>query len=155
MRFVTRTSFLALLALFTTGCTSSDPSVDKPELRLVRSAGGRIGIELVGGERAVAALQVELTVDGSTAFTLDEPAGPTGVPLDTVRLAARGVNRAVLFAGDTRGVALPRAGVLASFAARPATEPGASGELQLASAVVSDATGARIEVTLGPSIAVR
>ncbi|MCK6549230.1 hypothetical protein L6R52_25530 [Myxococcota bacterium] len=145
----------AALAVALAACPSSDPAVEAPELRLVRGAGGRIAVELVGGTTTIGALQVELAVDATAAFTLDEPAGPSGVPLDTVRIEARGVNRAVLFAADTRGVPLPRAGVLASFAARPASGAGGQAELRIARAVVAGASGARVDVALGPSLVLR
>lgn len=124
------------------------------ELRLTRVPGGRIALELRDSPRNVCALQAELVVDSSGSFVLESAEPPPGTPLDSVRIGMREANRAILFAGDKRGVLLPRSGAVASFIARPSSATPSSGALGISSALASDCEGRSIDIHIGPSIAV-
>lgn len=144
---------IASLAACQGGATS--PS-DRPELRIGRTTDGRLALELSGATDSVRAVQAELVIDGDAAFTLEEAEAPRNLPLDSVRMEMRGTNRAILFAGDKRGVLIPRSGVVATFAARATGGGSAQGSrISIASAVVAGRDGKKVDVALGSSIAVR
>lgn len=91
------------------GCSEDVP--DEPQLvrlRLARRPAGRVAVEILEAPVQPVAFQAEVVIDAGTSFTFDDPQAPEGLPLDTVRLQARGTNRAILFAADKRGIRLPR-----------------------------------------------
>lgn len=151
LAYATVTAFALALA----GCPETAPDAAQPLLRLARTPDGRVAVELVDSPSSVRALQVELSVNATSSFTLDEPQGPAGVPIDTVRMAMRGTNRAILFAGDGRGVTLPRSGTLATFSVRPAGGSGLGALSIVRAVVVSSVTGETLELRYGPAISVR
>lgn len=143
---------LALLAAPIVACTETTPTpTATASVRLVRATDGSIKVELDGVAVPVRAVEVELLATGGPggAVLLEDAVAPPGVPLDVVRVAMRGINRAVLFAGDTRGVRLAGSGEVARVRARLVSGGAAQGSLSIARAVVAGVDGAAIEVALG------
>lgn len=129
------------------------PPVATPSLRLGRTTDGAVKLELVGAPAAVRAIEVELVASGSGgAVVLEDATAPPGVPLDAVRVRMLGTNRAVLFAGDTRGVRLAGSSEVARVRARLAAGGAAEGTLSIARAVVADAEGRAVTVTVGGAL---
>jgi len=144
-----------LLAL--AACTS-EPKVAPPKsplLRLARTSDGAVKIELLDGTVAVRAMEVELVASGGAAVIIEDAAPGPGVPLDSVRVKMAGTNRAVLFAGDTRGVRVGSSGELARVRARAAAGGPADGTLVIERAVLADGEGAPITVELGGALPLR
>jgi hypothetical protein len=142
------------IVLFTIAACSGDtePTVEKVRLRLARRADGRIAIEVLSAPSQLVAVQAELLLDAPSSFTFEDPKAPAALPLDTVRLATRGSNRAILFAGDKRGVQIPRAGELASILV---SGEAATASLTLGTVVASGPGGQRFEVDPGPALSIR
>lgn len=140
------------------GCADDPvtPPSSTPTLRLARTAEGAVKLELSGAP-AVRAVEVELVASGGEggALVLEDATPPPGAPLDRVRIQALGTNRAILFAGDTRGVRLAGSGEVARVRARLASGGAAEGTLSLERAVVVDVEGRRVDVTLGGALPLR
>ena len=111
-----------------------------------------MAVEILEAPVQPVAFQAEVVIDAGTSFTFDDPQAPEGLPLDTVRLQARGTNRAILFAADKRGIRLPRAGDLLSFTV---TGSGGEGTLRLGTVVVAGEGGVRLEADRGPDLSIR
>jgi hypothetical protein len=141
------------------GCTEDPvvPPSSTPTLRLARTAEGAIKLELTGAPTAVRAVEVELVASGGEggAVVLEDATPPPGTPLDRVRIQALGTNRAILFAGDTRGVRLAGTGEVARLRARLASGGAAEGTLSIERAVVVGVEGQRVDVTLGGALPLR
>ncbi len=142
--------WVALLAL--TACKGG--STEEPataRLELVRQGGDRVAVQLQNAPASVRAVQVVLKVDGG-AFTFDDARAPTGLPLDTVRVREAGANRAVLFAGDKRGVGLPAFGAVATFRL---LGDGTEGRLAIEAATVADVDGRSVTIDKSATLVVR
>src|SRR5262245_23026886 len=142
-----RLFFLLLAMRLVSACSEDAPATKKAELRLVRTSGGEIAVELDRAPVSVRAIELELEVQGDGAFELADAAPAARLPLDTVRLQMNGTNRAILFAGSKREVLIPRSGAVATFSVRGS---GANARLLIARAVVADRDGNAIETELGP-----
>lgn len=143
---------LVLLASLIAGCAEPAPTPPATaSMRLARATDGSIKVELAGVAVPVRAVEVELLASGGPggAVLLEDAVAPPGVPLDVVRVAMRAVNRAVLFAGDTRGVRLAGSGEVARVRARLVAGGAAQGSLTITRAVVVGVDGAAIDVDLG------
>lgn len=148
----------SLVALFLLAGCAKDPVVppsSSPILRLARAADGAIKVELQDGTIPVRALELELVAAGGGAVLIEDATGAPGVPLDTVRARMAGTNRAVLFAGDTRGVRVGTTGELMRFRARASSGGAADGTLTIERAVVVDGEGQTIAVELGGALPLR
>lgn len=129
-------------------------SVEEPataRLSLIRQGPDRVAVELQNAPATVRAVQVVLKVEGG-AFTFDDARAPTGLPIDTVRVREAGTNRAVLFAGDKRGVGLPAYGAVATFRM---LGDGTEGRLAIEAATVADVDGRSITVDQSSTLVVR
>lgn len=135
------------------GCSEAVP--DEPQLvrlRLARRPAGRVAVEILDAPVQPVAFQAEVVIDAGTSFTFDDPQAPEGLPLDTVRLKARGTNRAILFAADKRGIRLPRAGDILSFTV---VGTGGEGTLRLGTIVIAGEGGVRLAADRGPDLSIR
>lgn len=149
-----RTMFLLALqvGLWSGGCSEDPPEVTPVvRLRLARRPAGRVAVEILEAPVQPVALQAELVIDAGSSFDFDDAAAPEGLPLDTVRIQPRGTNRAILFAGDKRGIRLPRAGDVATFTV---SGSGGSGTLRMGSIVVAGEGGARLATDRGPDLSI-
>jgi hypothetical protein len=141
--------------LLLAACKDDPTPAARPTLRLERSADGTIRLQLTGGDRPVRAVEVELEGSGNDAVLIDQPEPPEGVPIDTVRVKMRGTSRAVLFAGDKRGVRLGSSGTLARFRVQTPAGGVPDARLGVVRALLVDAAGDPIEVDLGAPIPLR
>lgn len=142
----------ALILLVLAACkggTTEPPA--SARVKLVRSGGDRVAVEVSGAPASARAIEVVLEVDGGS-FTFDAAAAPDGLALDTVRIAQAGANRAVLFAGDKRGVGLPAFGQVATFRL---VGDGSEARLSIARALLADADGRRVELDSTATLTVR
>ncbi len=142
---------LALLLVFV-GCKGG--TVEEPataRLKLVRQGADRVAVEINNAPASVRAVQLVLKIDGGT-FTFDDAKAPSGLPLDTVEVRGAGSNRAVLFAGDKRGVGLPAFGAVATFRL---LGDGTEGRLAIEEATVADIDGRSVEVDTSATLTVR
>jgi hypothetical protein len=123
-------------------------------LSLSRAPDGYFELLLTGAPVPARAVQAEIVADSPAALLLQDPSPPVGLPIDTVKVEMRGTNRAILFAGDKRGVRLSESGVVARFHLRPSgggpLPVGATISLRSAVVVANDAS--RISTTLGGPI---
>ena len=145
---------LAAAATGPAGAGCSDGATPEPvraELFLSRSTIDRVEVRIRNSGAAPRAVQATLAIDSPSAYLFEEVTPGT---LDSVRLQARGTNRAILFVADKRGMRLTKDGTLVSFIVRPVSsaEPGT---ITIEDALIADETGARIETDLGTPISVR
>ncbi len=139
-----------LCLLLLVGCGKETVEAPSAVVQLARRPGGQLALELSGATNAQA-LQVELLVTSEATYELVLAASPPGVVLDTVRLQARGPNRAMVFVGDKRGLRLPADGEVARFELRGA----GTGQIQVGRVVLADERGLAIPTTLGPALSLR
>lgn len=143
---------LALVAALAAGCGGEKTvGESSAQLRLARRPGGRVAVIVQGAPAAAAALQVELVLEGGAGLAFEDAAPADGLRLDTVRLEAAGAGRAILFAGDKRGVLMPRSGDVVTFA----VAGDGQGSVRMKSAVLASGSGAPIALDLGPALVVR
>lgn len=145
---------LALSLLFAVAACkggATEPSVNA-QLKLSRRGGDRIAVELVNGPTGARALEVVFVVEGGSGFDFDTASAPEGLPLDSVRIAQAGESRAILFAGDKRGVRLPASGEVATFSLRGG---GGDGRLTVQRAMLTNEAGQSVPIDLGATLSVR
>lgn len=147
---------LAFALLLAAGCSkmTSEPA-PTAEIRLSRTPGGAFAVELAASPTAARAVQAEITIDSTSAYVLDAAEAPAGLPLDTVRVSMRGTNRALLFAGDKRGVRLPRDGAIAQFVLDASGTADTGGTIRIRSALVVGTDGAQLDIKPAPAISIR
>ncbi|MCC7380689.1 MAG: hypothetical protein IT384_02610 [Deltaproteobacteria bacterium] len=146
---------VSLLAL-AGGCPDDTTAPPVPaSLRLVRGADGFVKVELNGADRPARALELEITASGNDAVILEDAAPAPGSSIDTVRVNMLGSGRAILFAGDKRGVRLGQSGELARFRARGPSTEAPDARLSITRAVVVDAEGAALTVEPGAPLPLR
>ena len=143
---------ILVAALVLVGCkTDADSEPARAEIRLVRAGGSMIEVTLSGASVAPRAVQIEVEITSQSAYLLETVSAPPGLALDTLRLQMRGTNRAILFAGDKRGVRMPRDGVVARFTISTSGAPDPTARIAIAKALVAGADGA-LPVDLGAAI---
>lgn len=143
------------IALLMTACTTETvPETATARLNLARAADGFIDVEIHGAAVNPRALQAELLIDSAAAYVIADVTAPAGVRLDTVRAEMRGANRAILFAGDKRGVRLSRDGAVARFRIDPVGDA-ADARISLGKVLVVAADGTAIAVEPGPAVPLR
>lgn len=151
-------SALLTAAALGPGCAKETTTTETgPRLSLVRAADGAFELTVRGAPQSPRALEAHVLLEGADDLELVSAAAPIGLPLDRVRAANRGGGRAILFAGDTRGVRGPRDGALARFSVRRSgggVLP-EGGRLRIERAVLVGADGRRIEASLGPGLPLR
>jgi hypothetical protein len=140
--------------LFLAACKSETvPSNNSATLYLNRAPDDAFEIRIMNAPSPPRAVQAEVVIDSQQAFTMQDPAHPIGLPLDTVRLEMRGTNRAIMFSGDERGVKIPRDGVVARFHLVPVSgSASADATVRIKSALVVAADGTKIGTQLGAPI---
>ena len=147
-----RWMMVSFLALAIAGCKGGE--VEPParaQVKLTRRPGDRIAVELISAPVSARALELVLVVEGSASFAFDEARAPDGLPLDTVRIAQAGTNRAILFAGDKRGIGLPTVGDVATFSLIGDGE----GQLRIERVLLADSAGKTVPVDAATTLAVR
>lgn len=146
---------IGLLVVAVVGCKADTVEPDanlRVELR--RNALGSIDIEVKGAPLNPRALEVEITIDSPAAYVIEDVKPAAGVALDSVRAQMRGANRAILFAGDKRGVRINKDGPAAQFELQPTGAPG-SGTVRITRALVIGPDGSDLGATLGSAISIR
>ncbi len=144
-----------LLCLLVVGCKSeiSTPEIST-QLVLQSAPSGQIELAIKNAPDDMRAVQVELVIDSSAAWTLGNTVAGDGLPIDTVRLKMRGANRAIVFAGDKRGVRIGANAVIATFDARPTGTP-TNATLKIGVFTLVNNAGGDVPASAGPAISLR
>jgi len=144
----------ALILLGLLACAPAPTSSLPAKLHLAPAADGWIEVVLENAPDHPRALEAELSVSSPVAWTLDRAAAAPEAPLDTVRVAARGSNRMILFAGDKRGIRIAKSGVIARIRPAPAGDR-AEGVLSLTRVLLVGPDGAAMPAEIGRSATLR